>query len=223
MAAIPIPAVQIPSKAVSDKEDVSEPVRKLLEDLYLLGTKDETEKAGSKSALLQGPPQSVALIEAGVTTGTKYWAAGLGVTVIAAWARVATWWGGQPVGIKQVVVGGAAFLTAAVAIAISYLLAQDLRGRAAAAVATIEARAEVAMGMIKAAEDVYAGSAAASEIQLIPLPTGLKVRNITKKGTAAETGWLAVAMQVQDGKRKYIVVKGPDEEDLEVSQLEFVD
>jgi hypothetical protein len=37
--------IQIPSKAVSDATDVREPVRALLEDLYLLGNDADTKKA----------------------------------------------------------------------------------------------------------------------------------------------------------------------------------
>jgi hypothetical protein len=63
--------VQIPSKAVSDDKDIREPARNLLEDLNLLGTPEETKEAGEFAAIYKGPPQSVAVIEAGATAATK--------------------------------------------------------------------------------------------------------------------------------------------------------
>jgi hypothetical protein len=144
--------VQIPSKAVADKADVRQPVRDLLEGLYLIGSPEDTEKAGDFSAAFKGPPQSVALIEAGATTATKLWAGGLSAAVAAGWVTVGAWWGDQAVAVQATVIGGAAFATAAVALAIGYLFGSDVRGRAASAVATINARAQVAVEMIQAAQ-----------------------------------------------------------------------
>jgi hypothetical protein len=107
------PDVQIPSKAVSDEADVRQPVRALLEDLNLLGSTDEESAADGFQAVFAGPPQSIALIEAGATAASKWWAAGLGASVIATWGSVVTWWGGQDTAIKVAVVGGAAIVTAA--------------------------------------------------------------------------------------------------------------
>lgn len=75
--------VQIPGKAVSDEKDVRRPVRILLEDLNLLGTEAETKEAEGFKAAFAGPPQSVAVIEAGATAAAKWWAAGLGAAAIA--------------------------------------------------------------------------------------------------------------------------------------------
>lgn len=213
--------VQIPSKAVTDKTDVSEPVTTLLRNLSLLGTKDEADEASSASAAFQGPPQSVAVIEAGATTATKYWAGGLSVAVAAGWVTVGAWWGNQSPGIKETVIGGAAFLTGAVALAIGYLFASDVRGRSTAAVATIEARSRVAVEMIQAAREAHEKTTPASDVQRVPLPSPLKARNI-KKGGSDEKGWLVVAMERQtDGKWKYVAVKGSEEDVVEASELEF--
>ena len=84
--------VQIPSKAVADTADVRQPLRTLLEDLNLLGTPAEEQAAAAFGAAVKGPPQSVALIEAGATAAAKGWASGLGALVAAAWAAVARWW-----------------------------------------------------------------------------------------------------------------------------------
>lgn len=57
--------VKIPSRAVSDEEDIVEPTRELLQGLRLLGDSDgDGDGAG---AVFSGPPQSVAVIEAGAT------------------------------------------------------------------------------------------------------------------------------------------------------------
>ena len=118
-------------------------------------------------------------------------------------------------------IGSTAFVTAVVAVAISYLFASDVRGRAAAAVATIEARAQLAMEMIKAAQGVYKPAAGVeSDAQLVPLPAGVKVRN-SSVPSRNEKGWRAVAIQIQDGKHKYVVVKGNSEDVLEADDLNF--
>jgi hypothetical protein len=213
--------VQIPSKAVSDEKDVSKPLRDLLVDLYLLGSKADYEKAGAFESVLKGPPQSVALIEQGATTATKYWAAGLGVVVVAAWAKVAQWWPHEHENIRIAVVASAGVLTSAVALAISYLFASDVRGRASAAVATVEARARVAVEMIEAAKGLYKPDASAAAAQLVPLPAGIKARN-SAEPAGNERGWLAVAIELQpDGKRKYVLVKGNSEKAVEASDVEF--
>jgi hypothetical protein len=216
-----ISVVQIPGKAVSDKTDVREPVRELLQDLYLLGTPEETKKAGDLKAAFEGPPQSVAVIEAGATAATKWWSAGLGAIVIATWVKVAAWWGNQDPDLKRTVIFGAAFVTGSAVFAISYLLASDIRGRAAAAVATVQARSHVAVEMIQAAQEVYEKPSAASEVQLIPLPSGLKVTNTIEAGRN-EKDWLAIAIERQsDGKLKYLVVKGNDKKLVEADHLIF--
>ena len=132
-------SVQIPGKAVSEQTDLREPVRALLEDLSLLAPPDEADAAKGFTAAFTGPPQSVALIEAGATAVSKWWAAGLGAFVIPLWASVAAWYSGEPDSVKVTLVGGALLATSALIIAIGHLIASDVRGRAAAAVSVIEA------------------------------------------------------------------------------------
>ncbi len=81
--------VAIPGKAVSSGADIARPVRALLEDLQLLGTKEQSDNASGFVAAFKGPPQSVALIEAGATAATKWWATGLGASIIAVWGSIA--------------------------------------------------------------------------------------------------------------------------------------
>jgi hypothetical protein len=215
------PDVQIPSRAVSDEGDLRQPVRALLEDLNLLGNREEDQEADGFHAAFAGPPQSVALIEAGATAASKWWAAGLGTTAVATWGSVAAWWGSQETAIKVAVVGGAAIVTAALAIAIGYLIASDVRGRAAAAVSLIEARANLATTMIRAAETVYKPAPAESAVKIVPLPGQLRVRNLGRPADD-EKGWLAVAMEHHpDGTINYIVVKGSSEARVPASGLAF--
>jgi hypothetical protein len=214
--------VQIPGKAVSADDDVRQPVRDLLEDLHLLGNRADTAKASSFTAVFTGPPDSVALIEAGATALGKWWAAGLSATVVAVWARVFTWWGGQPEGTRQAALIGAAVVTAAIALAIGYLLASDVRGRAAASVATIEARALVATTMIEAAQHAYRPDASISTAQVVPLPAGIRANNLAQPA-GNEADWLAVAMERHvDGTLKYVLVKGTASAVVSAPHLEFV-
>jgi hypothetical protein len=213
--------VQIPSKAVADKADVRQPVRDLLEGLYLIGSPEDTEKAGDFSAAFKGPPQSVALIEAGATTATKLWAGGLSAAVAAGWVTVGAWWGDQAMAVQATVIGGAAFATAAVALAIGYLFGSDVRGRAASAVATINARAQVAVEMIQAAQEVHERPDVPAGVQFVPLPAGIRVTN-TAEPAGNEANWLAVAIERRgDDKFKYLVVKGRDKKTVDDDTLVF--
>lgn len=215
--------VQIPGKAVSDATDLRQPVRLLLEDLNLLGSVTETNKAEGFKAAFTGPPQSVAVIEAGATAAAKWWAAGLGASVVATWGSVVAWWANQEIPIKVGALGGAAFVTAALVVAIGYLLASDVKGRAAASVATIEARALLAETMIWAAENAHEEAApATSAPQVVPLPSGVQAKNHDRPA-GDEDGWLAVAMERHtEGGLKYILVKGSSEATVPASKLEFV-
>jgi hypothetical protein len=213
--------VQIPSKAVSGDTDIREPARNLLEDLNLLGTREETQQAKGFTAAFTGPPQSVALIEAGATAAAKWWAAGLGALLIPVWASVAGWWPDQETNVKVVVLGGAAVVTAALIGAIGYLIASDVRGRAAAAVSMIEARATIATNIVDAARAVYEPTSAESATEIVPLPGSVKAKYLPAKGDE-ETGWRVVAMERQsDGSIKYIVVKGSQEKKASASELVF--
>jgi hypothetical protein len=213
--------VQIPSKAVSDAEDVRKPTRDLLEDLYLLGSKADYDKAGDFTAIFKSPPQSVALIESGATTASKYWAAGLGAAVLLMWGYIRKWWPNEHDSVRVAAIASAGFVTAIFAVAVSYLFASDVRGRALAAVATVEARARVAVEMIEAAKAVFKGATGPSSGQLIPLPAGVKARN-SGEPASNEKGWLAVAIELQpDGKRKYVLVKGNSEKVVDASDVDF--
>jgi hypothetical protein len=213
--------VQIPSQAVSpDGADLCPPVRGLLEGLDLLGTGPESEQANGFMAAFTGPPQSVALIEAGATAATKWWAAGLGATVVGIWGSVAAWYDDQPEPVQVALLGGAALVTAALVLAIGYLIASDVRGRATASVSVIQARTKVATSMIEAARDLHTPAEPAPP-QTIPLPSGLRARNLDENGDARK-GWLVVAMERHaDGSVEYLLVKGSQQVTLPAAKVQF--
>lgn len=213
--------VKIPGNAVSDGTDVGLPVRTLLEELGLLGTPGQSEGADGFTAVFSGPPQSVALIEAGATAASKWWATGLGASVIAVWGSVAAWWPKQEPSVQVAVLGGAAVVTVALVLAIAYLIASDVRGRAAAAVSMIEARAKLATTMVQAAQIVYEPRLDGSLPEIVPLPSRVHAKNFSRPA-ADEDGWLAVALERDtDGKIAYVLVKGSAEARVSVAELEF--
>ncbi len=79
--------IRIPGNAIDPEgADVAAPAAGVLRELHLLPTKEELAEAGKAAALLGGPPQSVAVIEAGATALSKWWAGGLGATLAVAGA-----------------------------------------------------------------------------------------------------------------------------------------
>jgi hypothetical protein len=214
--------VRIPSKAVSDGTDVRAPAEALLRGLNLLPKEGELKDADGLGAVLHGPPQSVALIEAGATAAAKWWATGLGVSVLAAWGSLVAWWDVQDDSIKVAALIAAAVITAAVTLSVGYLVASDVSGRAAAQVATIEARVRIATTFASAAQEVYAPPRpTAAEPTLVPLPPNMLVRNTQQSGSD-EDDWLAIAMErYPDGKHKYILVKDKFQETVPVDKVEI--
>lgn len=147
-------SVQLPGNAISPSaDDIAAPARSLLVSLRLLGTDDDIEKAGQFGAIFIGPPQSVAVIEAGATALAKWWAVGLGAAAVTAWGSIATFWGEQPVDTHRVVLWIGAIVSAAALLAIGLIVSSDVRGRAAASVAAIEARTIIGRTTLELAKD----------------------------------------------------------------------
>lgn len=195
--------------------------------MNLLGTTDDLKNADGVSSVLNGPPQTVALIESGATAAAKWWATGGAAVVAAAWVKLYSWWGSQPGHIQDVALWGIAIITSAVALAIAYLLATDIRSRAAAAVATVNARALIGQWMISSAGQAYHGAAvvpaaqaAPAKSEIYPLPSPLSVTNTSKPGPD-EPGWTAVALLRDDTGFKYLVGKGAETAILAENQIQF--
>jgi hypothetical protein len=219
--------VKVPDSAVAG-DTVDEPTVKLLRTLNLLPTDKDLAKGGGASALFKGPPDSVALIEAGATAAAKWWATGLGAAVIAIWGPIREWWLGEDAGTQEVALWIAGIVTAAAVVGIAYLLASDVRGRAAAMAETIRARATVADAFVRAAESAHARTPVGSDgggdgtvLRFAALPAPLKVNNHVKGGKA-ESGWRAIAL-LTDGEKKtqYLVVKGTDSDWVAAGTVEF--
>jgi len=206
-------AVLIPGEVTdSVGVDVWVPTKNLLHQLNLLPTPEERAQATGGNGTFGGSPDSVAVIEAGLTAGSKWWSAGLGASVAVAWGSVTAFWNQQDAETHRVLLLGVAIATAAALLAIAFILGSDIRGRAAASVATIEARAKVADSIIRAAplsrefHQAVKPSVEAPAGVVLALSPPLSVNNIT--GAAhTEPGWRAVAVRVTGEDKTYLVVK----------------
>lgn len=219
--------IKIPGKAVAvsppGADDISPATTGLLRDLSLLPEKADVEKAGGVVTALTGPPDSVAVIEAGATAASKGWAALLAAGAAGWVAQAAVLWDrigednptNQPVTILSI-----AIVLAAAALGIAYLLGSDVRGRAAAMVATIEARRDVAAAMINAAQESYQPESAAASSSPVSLPGVLTVANGTKHGDA-EQSWKAIAAREDAGAISFLLVKGTESEWVASKDVKF--
>jgi len=181
-----------------------------------------TDQAGSPAAVFGGPPQSIALIEAGATAVSKWWATGLGVAVAGVWATVSGWWSGQEPASQRVALWVAAIVTAAAVLGIAYLLGSDVRGRSTASVANIRARAQVADSMVRASQAAFIPSPSAPSAELVALPAPLEV-SYSLKSSAEEPGWKAVAL-FSNGTdiTKYLIAKGAEHEWVDAADVMLV-
>ena len=215
-------AIRIPAKAVDAAgDDISPPLGALLLQLQLLATAADIEKAGGPAAAFSGPPQSVALIEAGATALSKWWSVTLAGTAAAAWAAVRGFWGTQPNSLHMVEVGAAAAVTVALVLAICSIIGADVSGRAQAMTATINSRAEVAATFVRQSREAFSPEAIVESIAVTPLPTPLHVVFVTK-ASADEGGWRAIAFRSADADDlSFLVVKDRATEWAKSSDLSF--
>jgi len=215
--------VQIPASAISAAgDDIAVPGKALLISLRLMGTDEDQEKAGQAGALFTGPPQSVAVIEAGATALTKWWAAGLGVAATAFWGLVKTFWTGQPPETHRTMLLAGAIVSAAVILAISFIIGFDVRGRASASVATIHARETIGRTALLLAEAAHGVGVAETATQIVALPGGTRVKYLAKP-SREETGWTALAVQTDSvgTTMKFLVVKGAEQAWATPAELHF--
>lgn len=197
---------KVPANAVApDGGDLVAPAAELLRGLSLLPK--EGESAGALSAFT-GTPDSVAVIESGATALSKMWAAGLGTAVAALWVRVATWWPDQDPDVQTTVLWAAAIATAALVAGLAYIVGSDVRGRAAAMVATVKARSEITQALIREAAALYkpeGGSEPAEQIVPISPPMSMKWIHRQSKD---EGGWIASALRFRGDRTDYWLSKG---------------
>lgn len=173
-------------------------IQKVLSSLCLLPTAEDLTKSKEQnafSAALGGPPQSLALIEAGATALSKWWAAGAGVSIIGVWGGVARFYRGQPEETQRVLLWGAVIATGLLVLAITHLLTTDLRGRVAVQTATIKARTELSQAMIDAFGAAPAPGTATEHVWPLPMPHS--VRNVSAEAKDEED-WSLLAMRAAE-------------------------
>jgi hypothetical protein len=195
----------VPAKAVDvDGADLGKPTVEYLRALGLLPLKGET--ADGWRAVLGGTPDSVSVIEAGATSLSKWWAAGLGTALAAGWGSARVWFPSQESGIQETVIWAAAVASAAVAVGIAYIVGSDVRGRSAASVAMLNARSAVAGAMLREAVGVYKPAPPEPAGQVFPVSPHLELE-WTKRDKDDEPGWIATAMRITGDKVEYWLAK----------------
>jgi len=113
------------------------------------------------------------------------------------WTSVKVFWddnSGQP-GTQRIMLIAAAIATAALILAIGYLLASDVRGRAQAMVATINARADVARAVIEVAHGDFPPSTTDSRTFVPVAPRGVRYTAVASEN---ELNWTLLAMSTKD-------------------------
>ncbi|MGI8529152.1 MAG: hypothetical protein ACR2KO_06720 [Geodermatophilaceae bacterium] len=149
----------------------------------------------------------MAVLEAGGTALSKWWAASGAATVAAAWISVTRFYDKADTP-KGTVLFVAAIVSAAAILAIGYIVASDVRGRAAASVATINARRDIADAVISAALEARIPEEPMAAEQIVPLPAPLTMRYVPARGDEGEQGWKAIAIRVGDrSETEYLIVK----------------
>jgi hypothetical protein len=144
--------VQFPEQALATSgRDLLSPLKELEQGLGILPDDKDLAKSGA-AATFTGPPDSVAIIEAGATALSKWWSVAIGSLGGAAVITSAAtkFWNGQTGAARVALIGGMAGLLVAALIAISLIVAADVRGRAQATVALYAARATIAAQFLQA-------------------------------------------------------------------------
>ena len=219
-------AVRIPSKAVAvdpPNDDITPPVQELLQALNLLPNAEQLKSANGLGAAFTGPPDSVAIIEAGATAASKWWAGGIAAAAAGWVGQAAVLWEGlgednswnQPFTILSI-----GLVLSAAVVGIGYLLGSDVRGRAAAMVATVEARRDVATTMVQEAAKAFDAKEVSPTAIPIALSGMVAVLNGTKLG-AAEQGWRAIATREIDGLTQFLLVKSTQHEWVDAPNVDF--
>jgi hypothetical protein len=236
--------VQFPGQAFNTGGmDILSPLETLEQGLGILPDTTDLAKSGA-AATFTGPPDSVAIIEAGATALSKWWSvaiAGLGGAAVIT-SAVTKFWNGQTGGVRIVLIGGIAGLLIASLIAISVMVAADVRGRAQGQVALYMARANVAAQFLQqsasrpasaaAQGNPPAGADAAAAAQGNPpagadavgapsqaLNQGVPIYLATSSAPALvlhkpsnQAGYLAGVRQLDDGTTELLLVRQSDQQ-----------
>ncbi len=213
--------VRIPEGAYDTGDDLSGPVVQLLTDIHVLASEADFKKAGTAQAALTGPPESVAIIEAGATAASKVGSIAIGALggLPAIVAVIEGIWGHESDPVRIAFVGGGALVLAAISIAIGIIISADVGGRAAGSAAEYHARALVASTFLRLSRRQAAGQLASASVPLIAGELhGLKAR--VKGGTdytsVTQVGWYP-------GERRPVIKVGNqwvDPDNVEISRAE---
>lgn len=140
------------SAFAADADDLSLPIRTLLNDLRLL---EKPEEEG-KVTPFAGTPVSVQVITSGATSLSKWWTAavagGGGIGAIISGLKGLNVLGESSTAQRAVFTASASFLAAAVAIAVAIIVWADVSGRATASSAEYSARSTVAAALLQSFE-----------------------------------------------------------------------
>ena len=213
--------VRIPGDAVDfAAQDVSAPLVQLLQDVSLLATDADLEKAGTAKAAFSGPPQSVAVIEAGATAFAKWWAAGLGAAAAAAWAAATNFYKSNGTTTQRVVLWGAAIVIAALILALGYIVSTDTRDARTRPLRSPAPTPKSPVALLKVAQ----GKPDEGSATIAPLPSTMAVK-YTKKSGSDEAGWNAIAMKTNAdaAKFEYLVVKAGEQHWATADEVIFTD
>lgn len=215
--------VQIPQNAMasgSDGKDIGQPVKQMLIELSLLPTVDDLAASERFRTVFTGPASSVSVLEAGATALSKWWAVGLGASAVGLWASVRIFWTSLPQASQEVMMWSVAITSAAAVLALAFILGSDVRGRASAMVATIEARRQIATSMIGSAERAYDPGCGAQVTHSFPLPTPMPAKQLLGRDSG---GWLAIALEVGGPKTRYLLVRGNEHLWVDDDNVELAD
>jgi hypothetical protein len=164
----------------------------------------------------------VAVIEAGATALSKWWAAGLAAGVAGVFPAIKVFWENEDEATQRVLIIAIGIGIAAAVLAIGYIVGSDVRGRSAASVATIEARAKIADAVARLSESAYTPPRIDGDQQILALPAALRVCNGKKHGDAAEAGWRAIALRGTGDDLQYLLVKETEQDWVEQEHVHFV-
>jgi hypothetical protein len=213
--------VQVPGAAVNPQgDDIGEPAAALLHELALLGTETEYDNA---SKLFSGsPPQSIAIIEAGVTRLTKVWAvlAAAGVSITAVWAAIGSFWAEENDSVRVATLAAAGVVLAVLVVALAWLITSDVKSRAGGAIAQIQARAAVTTSYLNLlarapSTDLPPDDSAQTEALLAALGAGLPVTVQLANGSSGRVN--GVRHDSADGLQVH--VKGSKSDWIAVSRV----
>jgi hypothetical protein len=142
--------VEIPGRSIDADAgtDLLTPLKNILTGINALGGPGD-----SSGSAFSAPSQSVAIIESGATSLTKWWSAAVGALggATAITAAASGFWNSQTGATRIALLSATAGVIAAATVAIAWIVTSDVRGRAVGAAAIYEARSRVTEQLLEVA------------------------------------------------------------------------